>query len=369
MDKYKTKSTINKWFSAIKLKNLSKKAQVHITAFNRYQKKITFEHALKLFLFAINEQKESLRAIDTSFVSPKFQAEMALESVSYSQLSRILATLETDVLIDIFGQLLHQVHGKQVRNKRNHHYLIDSTTFSLNKTLFDWATFRQTKSGVKLHLKLCFMNKEHSHPEQFTITTANEHDVNQLDVLVNQPEATYVFDRGYLDFEKLDRLQEEGYFFVTRIKKNTCVHVWEDFETEEDFLISDQMVTLGKQAYHTHRFRLVTIKDELNREFQFLTNRIDLPGSEIADMYKSRWQIELFFKHIKQHMTSKKYFSTSETGVKNQIVLTLIAHLLTYLIKIETKTSKSIFQIKRLFSQLHFESAEKWLKLLKPPPT
>jgi len=367
MDKYKLNSAFNKWFSAIKLEKLPIPIREKVFAFDKYHKKLSFFRALQLFLLAINEEKESLRDMDTAFVSKELQKEIGIESISYSQLSRVLPKMDSEILLAIFYQLLSQVKKKMPVDKRNSLYLIDSSTFSLNQNLYQWADFRKTKSGVKLHLKLCFMDNDHLYPDDFTLTNAIEHDTNQLEVLVNQPEATYVFDRGYLDFERMDKMHWNGYFFVTRIKKNTKVHVLETLAAcKEDSIISDQLVALGAQNYLTSRFRLVTIQDQKGKVLQFITNRFDCSSAEIAEMYKARWQIELFFKHIKQHMTIKKFFSRSEQGVVNQLILALIASLLTYLIQLETKTGQSIFQIKRLFRYLLFQPAEKWIELLVP---
>ncbi|MFL2145233.1 IS4 family transposase [Desemzia sp. FAM 24101] len=367
MDKYKTNTAFNKWFSSIKLEKLSSPIFERIFAFDKYQKKLSFFRALQIFLHAINEEKESFRDMDTAFVSKELQKETGIDSISYSQLSRVLPKMDSEILLAIFNQLLSQDQKKMPVNKRNSLYLIDSSTFPLNKNLYRWADFRKTRSGVKLHLRLCFMDNEHLYPDDFTITNAIEHDTNQLEVLVNQPEATYIFDRGYLDFERMDNMHWQGYFFVTRIKKNTNVHVLETLAVSKgESIISDQMVALGAQNYLTSRFRLVTVQDQKGKNFQFITNRFDCSSTEIAEMYKSRWQIELFFKHIKQHMTIKKNFSRSKEGVINQLILAMIASLLTYLIKLETKTRSSIFQIKRLFHYLMFQPAGKWIELLVP---
>lgn len=153
------------------------------------------------------------------------------------------------------------------------------------------------------------MDNDHLYPNNFTLTNAVEHDTNQLEVLVNQPEATYVFDRGYLDFKRLDTTHRQGYFFVTRIKKNTKIHVLEPLvASKSESILSDQMVALGAQNYLTSRFRLVTVQDKKGRTLQFITNRFDCSSTDIAEIYQARWQIKLFPKHIKQHMTIKKFF-------------------------------------------------------------
>lgn len=369
MDKYNIISAFNKWLSPIHLEKLSNSAQKEISSFDAYRKKLDFKALLSLLLYAINEEKESLRDLSAALIHSPLQKETGLESISHSQLSRSLNDLDSHVLEEIFQQLLQSANEKTRPTKRNSLYLIDSSTFSLSLKRHQWAAFRKTKAGGKLHLTICFMDDETMYPSDFTLTNANEHDVNQLEMLVNQAEATYVFDRGYLDFERMDQMHQEGYFFVTRIKKNTKYHVFEDFETPSDqktLIVSDQHVALGAKTSLTSRFRLITIEDEKGKFLQFITNRFDLSAEEVAQAYKSRWQIELFFKHIKQHMTIKNFFSQSEIGVHNQLILTMIAALLTFLIKLETKTVKSVFQIKRLFRYLIFQSFEEWFLRLVP---
>src|SRR5699024_7082448 len=126
---------------------------------------------------------------------------------------------------EIFYHLLSLVHKKTTVKSKEKLYLIDSSTFSLSQASYPWARFRLTKSGIKLHLKLCFMNEGWVHPEEFKLSHASEHDHDYLDVFVNDTLATYVFDRGYLDFAQFDQMKWSGYFFVSRIKKNTVVHV------------------------------------------------------------------------------------------------------------------------------------------------
>ncbi|ELA69078.1 hypothetical protein OGO_02517 [Enterococcus faecium EnGen0015] len=163
----------------------------------RIVKKLSFEAVLKLFLYAVNEEKESLRDLSTALIDRSLQLETDVSSISHTQLSRAFNALEPKVLEEIFQQLLEKVQHQIKPTKRNHLYLIDSSTFSLSLKRHKWATFRQTKSGVKLHLNYCYMDDTTMYPTDFTLTNAHEHDLNQLPVLVNQPEATYVFDRGY----------------------------------------------------------------------------------------------------------------------------------------------------------------------------
>ncbi|WP_338486739.1 hypothetical protein [Ruoffia tabacinasalis] len=191
MDKHNTKTTINKWFSFIKTENLSLTARQSIHQFDAYTKKLTFERVLKLFLFAINNETESLRHLDQQLVDPKLKKAVGVNRISYSQLSRALKVIDNEVLLEIFYQLLSLVRQKTAGHSNKRVYLIDSTMFSFSQPSYPWTQFRQTKSGVKLHLSVCFMENGTLHPEQFEISNAVEHDHDFLDVLVNKPLATF----------------------------------------------------------------------------------------------------------------------------------------------------------------------------------
>jgi len=367
MDKYKTKMTINKWFSFINLEKLSGKSRKAIESFDTYVKKLTFIRALRLFMFAINDETKSLRHLDDQLVNPDLRKAIDIEKISYSQLSRAIRALDSSVLMEIFSQLLLLVRQRTEGQKNEKIYLIDSTTFSFSQHSYPWAKFRKTKSGVKLHLNVCFMEDGLLHPEQFKITNAAEHDSEHLEVLVNKLKATYVFDRGYLDFDRFDQMDSDGYFFVTRIKKNTITHVLDDFNVKKDSdIISDQLVTLGKEKDTTNPFRVITIHRRGRADLRLVTNKLTPSAEEIGKMYKSRWQIELFFKHIKQHMTIKNYFSKSEEGVGNQIILAMIVYLLTLLIKLELGLKQTIFQILRVFRAVQFEPYDYFVKIFDP---
>lgn len=372
MDKYNSKTTFQKWFSAINFEELSEEAQKWILQFNAYSKKLDFTTAIKVLLHAVYEELSSFREVDRAFLDPRLCNEIGLKSLCYSSLSRKITEIDQEVLMEIFTQLVKKVTQKRPSSKTTSLQLVDSTTIPLNKTRFPWATFRKSKAGIKLHLNLCYLDKENQYPERFTITNAEEHDRNHFECLVDKAEATYVVDRGYFDYKLLDRLHNDGYFFVTRTKSNTTITVLEQIEltnrkTTDGQIISDQHVILGGGNNHvTERFRLVTVLTKGQRLLRIVTNRFDVSPNEIADMYQARWQIELFFKHLKQNMTIKQLYSRSEQGAINQVILTLIATLLTYLVKIELNTTATLFQLKRSFHYLRFEPAEIWLERHSP---
>lgn len=283
MDKYKTKMTINKWFSYIKLEHLSSDSRQAIKSFNRYAKKLTFEKAIRLFLYAINDETKSLRHLESQLVNPNLKKAIGIDSISFSQLSRALKALKPSVLMEIFYHLLSLVHKKTTVKSKEKLYLIDSSTFSLSQASYPWARFRLTKSGIKLHLKLCFMNEGWVHPEEFKLSHASEHDHDYLDVFVNDTLATYVFDRGYLDFAQFDQMKWSGYFFVSRIKKNTVVHVQSHQKvSKKSDVISDQFVLLGSTTYLTSLLRLVTIERKNQPNLRIITNRFELSAEEIG---------------------------------------------------------------------------------------
>ncbi|WP_159723815.1 IS4 family transposase [Enterococcus sp. CSURQ0835] len=372
MDKYNSKTSFQKWLSSINLDELSEKSRNNIENFDHYSKKLDFQAIMKVLLYAVYEELASFREIDRAFLDKRLCKEVGIDSISYSSISRRTAEMDQEVLMEIFTDLVGKIAKQKPSSKTTSMQIIDSTTIPLNKTWFPWAKFRKTKAGIKLHLNLCYLDKDNQYPENFTITNASEHDRNHFEVFVDKAEATYVVDRGYFDYQLLDKMDRDGYFFVTRIKKNTKVTVLEQFEVDspkmtDGQIISDQHVILGGGVNHvTERLRLVTVLTKGQKLLRIVTNRFDATPNQVADMYQSRWHIELFFKHLKQNVVIKKLYSQSEQGAINQVILTLIATLLTYLVKIELNTKATLFLLKKTFHYLMFDPAEDWLGQFKP---
>lgn len=369
MDKYKQKNGFREWVSPINLKQLSAEAKSAIDNFNLYTKKLSFQQALKLLLYSINSELDSLRHMSTELYLPELQRELELDSISYSQLSRTLNKIPTNILWEIFYQLLQLVQQKDSRDNRHKAFLIDSTTLSFGIRRFPWAIFRSTKAGIKVHMKLCYVDDGDVYPEDFTLSVAKEPDSNYLDCFLTNQLATYIFDRGYLDFNRLDRMQRDGYFFVTRLKKNTLIidaqeNMWP--EDNQSPITQDVLARLGGTKETKSYFRIITIKCPGRSDLRLVTNRMDLTAEEISEMYQSRWQIELFFKHIKQNLKIKHLYAQSEQGVENQIVLAMISYLLNYLIKLKTSSRRSLFDIIRILKTLWFKPLEYILNILEP---
>ena len=292
--------------------------------------------------------------------------------ISASQLSRLLPSIPTDVLNETFVTLLNQIKIEKQVTTSNALRLIDSTTISFSAKAYEWAEFRKTKHGIKLHLNYRYIDNGSMHPESFTITNAKEHDVNQLENLMDTQGATYVFDKAYIKYDLMDYFTENQYYFISRLKDNALVTILREDITppaDQPFVsqvIADQRVQLGKpKTYQTKEYRLVTYLDDKGNIYKFITDRFDLPPEKMAEIYKNRWQIELFFRYIKHQFKITKMYSTNEQGVKNQVYLTLIAILLLELVRIRTKSPNTITIIKSYFDILKFESAEKFYQKIK----
>jgi len=363
MDKNTLKTSFGKWISPINMKKLS--SQVDILKTDYYTKKLTTEAFIKIMLFAQLHETESLHAISDALLDDDFQKALGFQAISASQLSRKNNELNPTILSTIFLDLVHQIHWHHHRVKRVMPLkIIDSTTLPLNLTHYKWATFRKTKVGVKLHLRLVFMDKDNVYPDKAIMTTADEHDRNQLEVLVDDKEAMYVFDRGYVDDERFDRMMDDGYFFVSRLKKNIVTRHIHSFGLPEDSpVIRDEMVYIGTSQNRAENiFRIIEVDDTKGNTLRLVTNRFDLSAYEISNIYRSRWTIELFFKWLKQHVEIKHFYGMSENALKNQIYIALIIYCLHVLIRLETNNKKSLLRISRWLKATLWKSSHLWLR-------
>ena len=366
MDKITRKNSFGQWFSPINSQLFEE--QVKTLKLDFYTKKLTTESFLKLLLFAQLQEVESLHALSDCLFDDKLQKAIDLDSISISQLSRRLNGLNPDLFQRLFLDLVSQIHAKT-------HYtklvmplkIIDSSTLPLNLTNHKWAKFRKTKAGVKLHLRLVFMEKGTSYPEKAVMTTAKEHDRGQLEIMVDDKDCMYVFDRGYLDYERFDRMTDDGYFFLSRLRKNAVIREVFCFKLPENTsVLSDQMVLIGTtQNRAENYFRLLKVLDSKGNELHLITNRFDLSAEEISEMYKSRWAIELFFKWIKQHLSIKKFYGQSEWAIQNQVFIALIVFCLHVLIQIETRSKRKTLQISRYLRAALWKPAHFWLRKIE----
>ncbi len=236
-------------------------------------------------------------------------------------------------------------------------YALDSSTIDLCRSIFPWARFRKTKSGVKLHTLLDLRGNI---PTFVSVTDAKVHDVNILDQLIPEPGAIYVMDRAYLDFARLNKLNCEASFFILRAKSNTQLkRIYSSPVDKSTGVFCDQTVKLAnKDSAEDYPNKLRKIRyyhQESRKRFVFLTNNFTLDAITIADLYRCRWQVELFFKWIKQHLKIKSFFGISENAVKTQIWIAISVYVLVAILKKELKLEQSLYTILQILSITLFE--------------
>lgn len=236
-------------------------------------------------------------------------------------------------------------------------YALDSTTIDLCLSLFPWAHFRSAKAAVKIHTLLDLRGNI---PSFIHISDGKLHDVHAIDRLVPEAGAIYVMDRGYIDFRRLYGLHQAGAFFVIRAKSNLNAHrVYSAATNRTTGIIADQTIALDghytSKDYPVH-LRRVRFRDrETEKTLVFLTNQTTLPALTICDLYKSRWQVELFFKWIKQHLRIKKFYGTSENAVKTQIWIAVSVYVLVAIVRKRLKLEASLYTLMQVFSVTVFE--------------
>jgi len=236
-------------------------------------------------------------------------------------------------------------------------YALDSTTIDLCLALFPWAEFRKRKGAVKLHTLLDLRGNI---PSVIIITTGKIHDVNILDELITEAGAIYVMDRGYLDFARLYKFHQTLAFFVTRAKINfSRKRLYSAPVDKATGIQCDQIVILkghyAKKDYPEKLRRIRYFDSKNNKTFVFLTNNFTLPAITIADLYRCRWQVELFFKWIKQHLRIKAFYGTTENAVKTQIWIAISVYVLVAIVKKTLKLDQSLYTILQILSVTLFE--------------
>jgi len=239
-------------------------------------------------------------------------------------------------------------------------YALDSTTIDLCLSVFPWARFRKKKGAIKLHTLLDLRG---SIPSFIWITDGKVHDVNILDILIAEPGCFYIMDRAYLDFERLYILNQEKAFFIIRSKRNTKFRrLYSRPVDKSTGLRCDQTIILtgiGTENQYPEKLRRVNFYDsKTEKRFSFLTNNFILPALAIAELYRCRWQVELFFKWIKQHLRIKAFYGTSENAVKTQIWIAVSVYVLVAIVKKNLRLNDlSLYTILQILSVTLFEKS------------
>jgi Domain of unknown function (DUF4372)/Transposase DDE domain len=318
--------------------------------------------------FAQLTWRESLRDIETSLSAnaSKLYAMGFRSAVKRSTLADANESRDWRIWSDLAAVLIRRARKLYASESAlgveldNTVYALDSSTIDLCLSLFDWAPFRSTKAAIKLHTLLDLRG---AIPAFIHISDGKLHDVNVLDLLAFEAGAFYVMDRGYVDFARLYALHQAGAFFVTRAKSPMDARrVYSTATDRSTGVISDQRVMLNgyysAKKYPEH-LRRVRFKDpESGKTLIFLTNNTALPALTIAALYKSRWQVELFFKWIKQHLRIKKFLGNSENAVKTQVWCAVATYVLIAIVKKELQLDASLYTCLQILSVSVFEKTE-----------
>jgi len=314
--------------------------------------------------FAQLTYRESLRDIETclSVQTSKLYSMGFRDPVRRSTLADANEARDWRIYAELAQRLIGQARRLYVNEDlgfdlANTVYALDSTTIDLCLAVFPWAHFRTTKAAVKMHTLLDLRGNI---PSFIHVSDGKLHDVHALDLLLPEAGAIYVMDRGYVDFARLHVLHLAGAFFVTRAKSNMDAHRVYSAPTDRTAgIVCDQTIALDghytSQHYPEHLRRIRLRDTETRRTLVFLTNQFGLPAATICALYKSRWQVELFFKWIKQHLRIKRFFGTSENAVKTQIWIAVSVYVLVAIVKKRLTLDASLYTLLQILSVTLFE--------------
>ena len=294
---------------------------------------------------------------------------LGVSQIKRSSLSDANNQRTANIFSETFFFLLQKVRNHLPRGAANDMVrLIDSTTIDLNLNQFEWAHFRKTKGGIKLHT---VYDPNADTPTFFELTTAKVNDCKAAQKLPIMAGVTYVFDRAYDDYSWYYEMTCHGTHFVGRMKTSAVYEVVESRDVAEDFILEDQVIRLSstkaKKDCPTYLRRVKIRREEDGKTLVFISNDLKRTAVEIAALYKSRWQIELFFKWIKQNLKIKRFIGRSENAVKIQVLTAMIAYLLLRLAQITTTCKLSLQQIVRRIS-LNLTRRCSLLELFSDPP-
>lgn len=331
---------------------------------DRYTKSLTTWNQLIALLYAQATGKDSLRELETGFnVQSGTWHHLGVNTVARSSLAEANERRNYQIFEKLFYALLEQC--KEITPHRefefaNPLYSFDASVINLCLSVFDWAKYRTTKGALKLHLLL---NNRTAIPELINITEGKVADITafkKIDLNKLEKDSILVFDRGYVDYEWWKKIDENGMFFVSRTKTNLNIFVTgqhKERKLEKGILSDDEIIfgdynTMEKEKY-PKKLRRIKYWDEIKKkEYVYLTNNFKLNAKQIADIYKDRWQIELFFKWIKQNLKVKTFLGTSKNAVMAQIWVAMIYYLLLAYIKFQTKFKKSLLELTRMVKEV-----------------
>ena len=343
---------------------------------DRYVKSLTCAEQFRIMAFAQLTYRESLRDIEVclSAQAAKLYHMGFRQEIKRATLADANEKRDWHIHAEFARRLIAQARKLYAGDSlafelENTAYALDSTTIDLSLSLFPWAPFRTTKAAVKMHTLLDLRG---SIPSFIHISDGKLHDVHALDLLAVEPGAIYVMDRGYLDFKRLYALHQASAFFVTRAKSNTQFRrrYCNPVDRSITSVICDQtgvLTVFYSSKDYPAALRRVVVKDETGKRITFLTNNFALKPELIADLYRQRWKVELFFKWIKQHLRIKKFLGTSENAVKTQIWIAVCTYVLIAITKKRLHLDHhSLYEILQILSLTMLEKTP-IAQLLTPP--
>lgn len=338
-------------------------------------KKLLSGKAIMMFVEALLHQRLSLAEVEENLKAKQaLQKLMDLEGIHASTLYRKLEKLPTNLLREVAISLLAKIdshyRGTEKVMDLGSLSIIDSTEITLPKRA-EWAYCQKDKNGVKVHLCLVVLNKEINYPKEIVASTSAVSDKEGAVDFVVDKDATYVFDRGYVNYSLYWQWLRADMKFVARIQASSRTMVLKERPVDPDsHLIQDADVEIrDNKKNRSFVLRLVEYQDEEGRVYRVVTSRWDLTAEEVAEIYRQRWQIELFFKWVKQHLKLVKLFSYKPEAVWNQIWLAMIAYSLSEVIKIQTKADKTTWQVLQLLRLYWFEPWERFIQALHREPS
>ncbi|MBB2483574.1 IS4 family transposase [Bacillus sp. APMAM] len=294
-----------------------------------------------------------------------------VSTISGSQISRRVNSLPTTLAEELFLTAVKKL--QEVTTFKGGHsifgklHVVDASCLHLGPTLGKWAYVTHNRNQVKLHTRLVVASPDEAFPDKVIPSTGNVDEREVVMELVTDPDATYLFDRGYVDYTKIDEWIDNGILFAIRINDNHKTTSMETYKTHSEKVITDAKVILGSKPMK-NSVRLVEFKDEEGRLYRIATSRWDLSAEEVAELYRCRWVIELFFKWLKQHLRLVKLQSTKPQGIWNQIFFAMTAYCLALYVRIVEETKKTTWRVLELLRIYSEKTWDTFMRVLHRKP-
>lgn len=376
MSKDTITTTINELFNLMsKTKFLEIINQPNI---DKYVKKLNVYKFFGALVYAqITDIQGLTQLASTIQDDSNLQEFLRLDTISTSQLSRKQSNLPSSIFEKTYRHLASKIllfsKNPELMHKIQSIYAIDSTTMTLAFSEHQWASFRKTKAGIKLHLGVVVI-EEGVLPNKAVLTEAKQSDRSQMEELVIEDQnAIHLFDRGYNDYQQFDLFCNKGIRFVTRLKKNAQYEVIDERESDiANNIYRDALIVLGNDQAGTkmkHPLRMIVTKDLEGNLVTIITNCVNESAKEIGDLYRFRWKIETFFKWMKQHLKIKTFFGKSQNAVYTQIWIALITYCLQMYMMLKIGYKGRLLKFKWKLQIFLFESVSSLMKSLVRQPT